>query len=506
MAARLAALLLATILLSCASVAQAQAETFSLHRYRPAPGPADGFGLLLPDTPGDLEWGGKVVIDYSHGPLVLDETVGDETNELGDVVRHAVVAHLLFALGIGDELQVWAGLPVQIVASGETPPLMAMGFDATDTGGAAMGDASLGGSFRLLGGSGAPPDDGSETRLGISAEILLPTGSQDAFAGDGGVGVRTLLLLSMPSADFVPVANLGVAYRPRHTYVSAELGTELLFGVGGHVPLDGFRLEAELRGAATFADFFGEASTPLEVLVGARFDLGETAFAGVALGAGITGAVGVPDVRAIASFGFASGVGGGGPDDEDDDDDDDDEDGDGFPDDVDACPEEPGQDEGCPGEAGQGANDRDGDGVPNGDDFCPDTAETQNGFQDDDGCPDGIERSDTHLVVTPALLFDEGSDAISDEVEEVLDLVARHINDNADIQLIQVEGHASSDEGRPRQTLRLSEQRADAALRWLITHGVDESRLTAVGVDADQPASQDEPAENRRVELRIVSF
>ena len=35
-----------------------------------------------------------------------------------------------------------------------------------------------------------------------------------------------------------------------------------------------------------------------------------------------------------------------------------------------------------------GSNDRDGDGVPNTRDACPDEAEDQDGFRDDDGCPD----------------------------------------------------------------------------------------------------------------------
>ncbi len=62
-------------------------------------------------------------------------------------------------------------------------------------------------------------------------------------------------------------------------------------------------------------------------------------------------------------------------------------DGDGVPDRDDACPRLPGpvENKGCPLEA---PKDRDGDGVPDGVDRCPDQAEDQDGFQDEDGCPE----------------------------------------------------------------------------------------------------------------------
>jgi OOP family OmpA-OmpF porin len=62
-----------------------------------------------------------------------------------------------------------------------------------------------------------------------------------------------------------------------------------------------------------------------------------------------------------------------------------DRDGDGVPDLEDACPDEPGPKEtrGCPV-----AKDTDGDGIPDDIDRCPLDPEDQDGFQDEDGCPD----------------------------------------------------------------------------------------------------------------------
>ncbi|MEF8787074.1 MAG: thrombospondin type 3 repeat-containing protein [Haloarculaceae archaeon] len=40
--------------------------------------------------------------------------------------------------------------------------------------------------------------------------------------------------------------------------------------------------------------------------------------------------------------------------------------------------------------ARQAANDYDGDGIPDGNDTCPTRPETDNGYQDGDGCPDVV--------------------------------------------------------------------------------------------------------------------
>jgi hypothetical protein len=63
----------------------------------------------------------------------------------------------------------------------------------------------------------------------------------------------------------------------------------------------------------------------------------------------------------------------------------------------DACPNEPGggSSDGCP------ARDKDGDGIPDRADACPELAETINGYQDEDGCPDQVPDSDHDGIVDP---------------------------------------------------------------------------------------------------------
>ena len=65
-----------------------------------------------------------------------------------------------------------------------------------------------------------------------------------------------------------------------------------------------------------------------------------------------------------------------------------DRDGDGIPDKEDLCPDEPEDLDGFEDEDGCPDGDNDSDGVPDKDDKCPDLAEDPDGFEDNDGCPD----------------------------------------------------------------------------------------------------------------------
>jgi len=65
-----------------------------------------------------------------------------------------------------------------------------------------------------------------------------------------------------------------------------------------------------------------------------------------------------------------------------------DRDGDGIPDSVDACPDEPEDKDGFQDDDGCPDLDNDGDGIPDVDDQCPNDPEDKDGFQDTDGCPE----------------------------------------------------------------------------------------------------------------------
>jgi large repetitive protein len=65
-----------------------------------------------------------------------------------------------------------------------------------------------------------------------------------------------------------------------------------------------------------------------------------------------------------------------------------DRDGDGIPDGLDGCPDEPEDRDGFLDEDGCPDLDNDGDGLADTDDQCPDDPEDRDGFEDEDGCPE----------------------------------------------------------------------------------------------------------------------
>lgn len=71
-----------------------------------------------------------------------------------------------------------------------------------------------------------------------------------------------------------------------------------------------------------------------------------------------------------------------------------DRDGDGVPDSLDACPDEPEDKDGYQDEDGCPDLDNDGDGIPDHADQCPNDPEDKDGFQDTDGCPEHDNDSD----------------------------------------------------------------------------------------------------------------
>jgi outer membrane protein OmpA-like peptidoglycan-associated protein len=149
--------------------------------------------------------------------------------------------------------------------------------------------------------------------------------------------------------------------------------------------------------------------------------------------------------------------------------------------------------------------DRDRDGVPDNVDHCPDVA----GPMDNWGCPAYkklvIQRDKLELKEKLYFAWDQ---AVLQEVSfPALDEVVQALNDNKSFR-VQVEGHASS-EGGDEHNQTLSEQRADAVLNYLVTHGIDKERLASKGFGSSVPLDTNETIagreNNRRVEF-VVYF
>jgi OOP family OmpA-OmpF porin len=108
-------------------------------------------------------------------------------------------------------------------------------------------------------------------------------------------------------------------------------------------------------------------------------------------------------------------------------------------------------------------------------------------------------------IVLRGINFDFDSAVIKPEFEGVLDAGIEALKENPGVS-VQVAGYTDS-VGTDEYNQGLSERRANAVLGYLSTHGIDASRLSAVGNGESNPvadnATADGRAQNRRVELNI---
>jgi outer membrane protein OmpA-like peptidoglycan-associated protein len=161
--------------------------------------------------------------------------------------------------------------------------------------------------------------------------------------------------------------------------------------------------------------------------------------------------------------------------------------------------------DGCPN------SDRDGDGVLDADDRCPDQAETHNGFQDEDGCPDEAPRvalTEKALTIRDKLFFETGKSEIGAVSLGTIDEIAKVLAATPAVELIEIQGHADN-MGAPDRNLQITQARASAVRRALIERGVAPTRITAVGYGEYCPVAANLPdrggnEQNRRVEFRIL--
>jgi OmpA-OmpF porin, OOP family len=207
-----------------------------------------------------------------------------------------------------------------------------------------------------------------------------------------------------------------------------------------------------------------------------------------------------------------------------------DSDNDGIPDKDDKCPNTPGlaRYQGCP------IPDRDKDGINDEEDKCPDVA----GVARYQGCPvpdrdkDGVNDEEDKCPDIPGDPSNAGCPVIKEEVVKRIDYAASNIffatakytllaksnkalnevvkilSENKDLRL-DIDGYTDN-KGKPDKNQLLSQNRADAVKKYLVSKGVQESRLLATGHGIDNPVADNKTAagraKNRRVELHLKYY
>ncbi|MBS1920347.1 MAG: OmpA family protein [Bacteroidetes bacterium] len=178
-----------------------------------------------------------------------------------------------------------------------------------------------------------------------------------------------------------------------------------------------------------------------------------------------------------------------------------DTDKDGINDEEDKCPTVPGlaRYQGCP------IPDTDGDGVNDEEDKCPNLP----GVKENQGCP--LIQEEVKKKVDYAahnILFVTGSYKLAPKSFKGLNDVVKILNENPEIKL-SIDGHTDN-VGKEDKNQVLSENRANAVMKYFVSKGISESRITSSGHGDTMPIADNKTAagrqKNRRVELKLSYY
>jgi OmpA-OmpF porin, OOP family len=178
-----------------------------------------------------------------------------------------------------------------------------------------------------------------------------------------------------------------------------------------------------------------------------------------------------------------------------------DTDKDGINDENDKCIDVPGvaRYQGCP------VPDTDKDGVNDEEDKCPSEAGPASNF----GCP-VIETATIEKINKAAgnIFFVTGSAKLLAKSFPALNNVVTILNENPGYK-IDIDGHTDIT-GTPAKNQVLSDARAGSVKAYMVSKGIDESRMVATGYGIDKPIADNKTkagrAKNRRVEMKLRNY
>jgi OOP family OmpA-OmpF porin len=140
-------------------------------------------------------------------------------------------------------------------------------------------------------------------------------------------------------------------------------------------------------------------------------------------------------------------------------------------------------------------------------------AETANGYQDTDGCPDEVPTQVKKFTgIIQGINFKLGSAEILRTSNKTLDAAVKIMSEFGDLRL-EIAGHTDDAKLKKGSVFTdndaLSQARADAVKAYFVSKGIDESRLTSKGYGSNEPIDPGKNsaarAKNRRVEFKLVS-
>lgn len=170
-----------------------------------------------------------------------------------------------------------------------------------------------------------------------------------------------------------------------------------------------------------------------------------------------------------------------------------DSDNDGVVDGIDMCANTPAgvtvDEVGCP-------IDSDRDGVADYKDLCPNTPEGV--IVDEDGCPIAGQ---TILSLT-GVNFEFDKASLTADAQSTLDKAVDALLNTDEVVEVRVEGHTDS-VGTDAYNQKLSQERAESVVEYLVSKGVNGNNLIPVGMGETSPIANNETAAGRALNRRV---
>lgn len=423
----------------------------------------------------------------AHSYRSLVGYTGSDGTDRVDLVRHQLVIHAGGSIVLAERLRLALDAPLVAYQDGEAAVFADGQRLPAPTKSSAAGDVRLASDCRLIGAFG----DAFVLAAGLRAWI--PSGVSAQYAGDGAARLGPQVMASgtslEPAHRWIWAARMAFVHRWRDDrFAGNDLGAE----VTGALAL-GARLFESKRlivgpeifastGISTSNAFFGKATTPVEALLGAHYEVAELHIGALA-GAGLTAGMGAPMFRAGLSIAWVSAP----------------------PIVRSATREEPGSEAPV-------IEDSDGDGVLDTDDACPSIAGIRTSDHTTNGCPQQPEQplakiTATEIKIDQSVRFETDSATLLPSSDAVLDEVKRVLEEHPEIRRLRVEGHTDN-VGDDAYNVDLSTRRAASVVTWLTRHGISPDRLSSEGFGSRNPIDTNETeagrSNNRRVVFRII--
>lgn len=564
-------LLLAVLLGALFQSRPARAQrAFYLDRIQIGGAPDDGLATRRPYLHPETRIYGSTSLGYVLNPLRASTVAASTSVEdrIENLIQQQLMGYFSAGIEIGGRVSLGLSVPVAFAQSGGQVPIpgtrVTPSLFPVDTG-PALYDPSL--EARVL----AYNDEANQFRLGLGGALFVPAGNFSRGGSDNRVTVYLYGAAEKALGPFLLVGSLGPHFRPLRGIDGndsrLDVGSEIRANAALFLDLfERLRVGGELNGMVGIDEdengdstFFDAPATPWEWLGSARLLLGgdKKTYARASLGTRFSNGYGAPDLRVMLSIGRwvllddlmpedTTRVRFEGEPDAPKPPPDKDSDNDGFPDAIDACPDqaEDGQ-EPYPGDGCPINSDRDKDGIPDLSDKCPDEPEDLDKLQDEDGCPEqdadgdgvldvrdacpsspGIEQGDPkrdgcspppkklvfeegkgELKLLEPVQFETGTAEIKNASFSLLDEVVAVLTDAPEIRMA-VHGHTDN-RGAAAYNRQLSQRRAQAVVKYLTDKGVAPERLEAKGFGPDRPVATNDTdagrAQNRRVEFKVIS-